>query len=246
MLQFPNFPVPRWSRWGATALLLACTSGARAQAELDMTAVGQRWLESAVAQGQPTPLNNGMALRMEVALGALDARLHLAPCTKLEPYMPAGTRLWGKSRLGLRCLEGATRWNVFLPVTVKAFGPAWVAKTNVTAGSVLTMDDAMASEVDWAEDASPVVALPENWVGQVAARSWNAGQTIRQSMVKAAQVFQAGSQIRVLAQGVGFQVTSDGQAMTAGVIGQPARVRMDGGRVMSGVVLDARTIRVEM
>jgi flagella basal body P-ring formation protein FlgA len=194
---------------------------------------------------QAAPVN-GMALRMEVAVGALDPRLQLAPCAKVEPYMPPGTRLWGKSRLGLRCLSGTTRWNVFLPVTVKALGRAWVAKSNVAAGTVLTAADAMEAEVDWAADASPVVANMENWVGQVAARSWVAGQTVRQAMVKPAQVFQAGTQIRVLAQGVGFQVLSDGQAVTAGVVGQPAKVRLDSGRVMSGVVQDARTIIIEM
>ena len=133
-----------------------------------------------------------------------------------------------------------------MPVTVKAMGRAWVAKTNVMAGAVLTADDAMEAEVDWADDASPVVPNAEQWIGQVAARSWVAGQTVRQAMVKPAQVFQAGTQIRVLAQGVGFQVLSDGQAITSGVVGQPAKVRLDSGRVMSGVVQDARTIMVEM
>lgn len=224
-----------------------CAVDARAQAEADMAvnmvSNSQRWLESAVVQVPPV---NGQALRMEVSVGALDPRLQLAPCAKVEPYMPPGTRLWGKSRLGLRCLAGTTRWNVFIPVTVKAMGRAWVAKTNVAAGSVLKADDAMEAEVDWADDASPVVANAEQWIGQVAARSWVAGQTVRQAMVKAAQVFQAGSQIRVLAQGVGFQVLSDGQAITSGVVGQPAKVRLDSGRVMSGVVQDARTIVVEM
>ena len=225
----------------ASAVL--CAVDARAQAEADMQTSSQRWLESAVVQTEPVP---GQSLRMEVSVGALDPRLQLAPCSKVEPYMPAGTRLWGKSRLGLRCLAGTTRWNVFMPVTVKAMGRAWVAKTNVMAGTVLTANDAMEAEVDWADDASPVVANAEQWIGQVAARSWMAGQTVRQAMVKPAQVFQAGTQIRVLAQGVGFQVLSDGQAITSGVVGQPAKVRLDSGRVMSGVVQDARTIVVEM
>lgn len=225
------------------AASVLCAVDARAQAEADMQASSQRWLESAVVQAPPV---QGQALRMEVSVGALDPRLQLAPCAKVEPYMPAGTRLWGKSRLGLRCLAGTTRWNVFMPVTVKAMGRAWVAKTNVMTGAVLTANDAMEAEVDWADDASPVVANAEQWIGQVAARSWVAGQTVRQSMVKPAQVFQAGTQIRVVAQGVGFQVLSDGQAMTSGVVGQPAKVRLDSGRVMSGVVQDARTIVVEM
>ena len=219
----------------------------RAQTEADqqatMVANSQRWLESAVVQAPPV---QGLALRMEVSVGALDPRLQLAPCAKVEPYLPPGSRLWGKSRLGLRCVSGTSRWNVFLPVTVKALGRAWVAKTNVLAGAMLAADDAMEAEVDWADDASPVVAHAEQWIGQVAARAWVAGQTVRQTMVKRAQVFQAGSQIRVLAQGAGFQVLSDGQALTAGVVGQPAKVRLDSGRVLSGVVQDGRTVVVEM
>jgi flagella basal body P-ring formation protein FlgA len=65
-------------------------------------------------------------------------------------------------------------------------------------------------------------------------------------MVRPAQVFQAGAQVRVVAQGAGFQITSDGQALSAGVVGQAARVRMDGGRVMTGVVLDGRTVQLDI
>ena len=247
MLQSRFSPLSQWLRGGALGLMfLAGAMSVHAQAEADMVNLGQQWLESTLAKSQPNPFNNSMALRMEVQVGALDSRMRLTACNKMEPFVPPNTRLWGRSRLGLRCLDGATRWTVFLPITVKAYGPAWVAKTNVNAGAILSMDDAMQEEVDWAEDTSPVAATPEQWVGQVATRSWSAGQTIRQSMVKAAQVFQAGTQVRVVAQGPGFQVTSDGQAVTAGVIGQSAKVRMDGGRVMSGMVLDARTVRIEM
>jgi flagella basal body P-ring formation protein FlgA len=59
-------------------------------------------------------------------------------------------------------------------------------------------------------------------------------------------VFQAGTQVRVVAQGAGFQIVADAQALSPGVIGQLARVRMDNGRIMSGTVLDARTVMLEM
>jgi flagella basal body P-ring formation protein FlgA len=65
-------------------------------------------------------------------------------------------------------------------------------------------------------------------------------------MVKPAQVFQAGAQVRVVAQGPGFQVSSDAQALSAGVVGQIARVRMENGRVSSGIVLDMRTVKIEL
>ena len=203
----------------------------------------QRWLDNAVASMRPA----GVApLRMEVMVGELDSRLRLAPCLRVEPYVPVGTRLWGKSRLGLRCVDGSVRWNVFLPVTIKAYGMAWVIKGDVAAGATLTQVDAIEAEADWAEESSPIVVNPSQWVGQVASRALTTGQALRQGVIKPAQVFQAGAQVRVIAQGDGFQITSDGQALSAGVVGQAVRVRMDSGRVMTGVVLDARTVKLDM
>lgn len=241
------FPLIRLKASAVGGLVSACcVLGAHAQdvavgAEfIDAT---RQWLNAAVT----TVKSSGASpLRMEVAVGELDSRLRLAPCLKVEPYIPVGTRLWGKTRLGIRCLEGVAKWNVFLPVTVKAFGSAWVVKGNVSPGAVLTEADAMESEVDWAEDVSPIVNNSAQWVGQVASRALTTGQPIRQVMIKPTQVFQAGAQVRVVAQGTGFQITSDGQALSAGVIGQPARVKMDNGRVMSGVVLDNRTVKLEI
>lgn len=204
----------------------------------------QRWLDQAVSSAGAAAGQH--ALRMEVAVGELDRRLRLAPCARIEPYIPAGTRLWGKTRLGLRCLEGSAKWNVFLPVTIKAYGPAWVIRDQVAPGAVLTAADAVEAEVDWAEQASPIVSQPSQWVGQVASRTLTSGQALRQAMIRPAQVFQAGTQIRVVAQGPGFQIVSAGQAMSAGVIGLPARVRMDNGRVMSGLVLDNRTVKLDI
>ena len=44
--------------------------------------------------------------RIDVSIGQLDPRLRLAPCQHVEPHLPEGMRLWGKSRIGLRCTQG--------------------------------------------------------------------------------------------------------------------------------------------
>ena len=71
-------------------------------------------------------------------------------------------------------------------------------------------------------------------------------QVLRQGMVRPTQVFLAGSQVRVVAEGPGFQVSGDAQALSAGVVGQVARVRMENGRIASGMVLDARTVKIDL
>jgi flagella basal body P-ring formation protein FlgA len=135
---------------------------------------------------------------------------------------------------------------VSLPVTVKAYGQAWVVRGQVLAGSTLGQNDVVATEVDWAEDTNPVLQDPALWLGQTAARNLSTGQVLRQGAVRPTQVFQAGSQVRVVAEGQGFAVSSDGQALSVGVVGQMTRVRMDNGRITSGTVLDARTVRIDL
>jgi flagella basal body P-ring formation protein FlgA len=229
----------------ACAWLLSLAAPALAQelvASTDVMTLTQRWLDAAVRQ----PTSDAHALRLEVSLGNLDARLRLAPCAEIEPYLPVNTSLWGKTRVGLRCLKGTSHWNVFLPVTIKAFGPAWVLRGAIAPGSTIRQEDAMAAEVDWANEASPIVRDAAQWVGKVAAYSLSAGQPLRQAMIRPAQAFQAGASIRVLAQGQGFSVSSDGQALSPGIVGQLARVRTEGGKVVSGTVLDTHTVEIAL
>lgn len=229
--------------WLAGSLWLAGAGAQTVMPETELQQQARRWLDQSVASvatAATTPL------RMEIEVGRLDSRLRLAPCSRIEHYLPVGTRLWGKTRIGLRCVDGASRWNVFLPVTVKARGPAWVLRRDLASGAVLGESDLIQSEVDWAEDYSPVIASARDWLGQTALRPLSTGQTLRQNMVRPSQVFQAGTMVRVVAQGAGFQITADGQALSPGVVGQLARVRMDNGRIMSGLVLDGKTVRLEM
>lgn len=245
---------PRRARHALAALALlagACLQmgGAPAHAQAapdgaaELSALSQRWLDAAVQQGLG---GANLPLRMEVSVGALDPRLRLAACNRVEPYLPAGSRLWGRTRLGLRCVDGASQWNVYLPVTVKAFGPAWVLTGNVNSGAVLTAADAAEAEVDWAAEPAAVVANPDAWVGQVATRHLIAGQAVRQNMVKPADMFKAGAQVRVVAQGPGYSVVSSGQAMTAGAPGQNIRIRMANGRVIGGIVSEDGTVEAAL
>jgi flagellar basal body P-ring formation protein FlgA len=239
-----------WKRSVCAALALLAWAfvqlPAQAQAvtgEAQLPALAQRWLDQALST---QAARIGQPVRLQATLGSLDSRLRLAPCARVEAYLPPGSRLWGQGRIGLRCLQGPTRWNVFMPVSVKATGSAWVLRRDVAPGRALEADDLMLAEVDWAAEPSSVLAGPDEWHGQVAARALGTGQTLRQNMVRAAQVFQAGAQVRVLVQGGGFQISSLGQALSPGVIGQMARVRTDSGRVLTATVLDARTVQVEM
>ena len=173
--------------------------------------------------------------RVEVVVGQLDPRLRLAACERIEPYVPPNVRLWGRSRIGLRCTRGAVPWNVYLPVTVKVWGRALVVPAGAAAGSVVAEADLEEGDIDLAEEASPAITDRRAVAGRTLAQTLRPGQGVRQAHLKARQWFAAGDSVRVVAAGPGFSLESVGQAVSNGIEGQPARVRTESGAVVTGV-----------
>lgn len=182
--------------------------------------------------------------RVEIDVGELDQRLQLAPCQKVAPYPLAGTRLWGRTRIGLRCVEGAVSWNAYLPITVKVFAPALVAAGELRAGRTIGLSDLQVAEIDLAADHSPAITDPTDAVGRTLVRHLKPGDALRQSHMRARQWFAAGEQVKLVVQGQGFAVTSQGRALTAGTEGRAVRVRTDNGRVVTGMPVGPNLVRV--
>jgi flagella basal body P-ring formation protein FlgA len=220
------------------AVWLACAIGSLAAAQAAEPTGGiDAALDQQVRQLALQSVRPGATgvTRVEVALGTLDPRLHLAPCQQIDPYLPNGVRLWGKTRIGLRCTRGPTAWNVYLPITVKAWGRALVATAALPAGSVLAAADVAQAEVDLAEDPSMALNDTPNAIGRTLQHALLPGQSLRQAHLKPRQWFAAGEIVQVFARGDGFSVASAGEALTAGIEGQSARVRTEGGRVLVGL-----------
>ena len=135
---------------------------------------------------------------------------------------------------------------MYLPITVKVFGPALVATSSLPAGSVIAATDIAQAEVDLAEDASNALANADTVVGRTLARAVKPGQSLRQSHLKAHQWFAAGETVTVVAQGAGFSVAGEGQALNNGIEGQPVRVRTEGGRVLTGQPVGERRVELPL
>lgn len=225
-----------WLRFTALAALFALLSTpAHAQENL---------LQQQAKQFANSSLRAGQGRRVEIEVGTLDPRLRLAPCDQIEPYLPANARLWGRSRIGIRCLNGPTRWNVYLPVTVKVFAPALVATRALPAGTTLAEGDLAQAEVDLAEDTSNALFQPALAIGRTIDRPLPAGRSLRQSHLKPRQWFAAGEVVQVVAQGPGFRVAGEGQALTPGTEGLPVRIRTESGRILTAQAVGERRVEV--
>ncbi len=203
-------------------------------------------LEGAKAAAAAAPAGPVAAPRIEVEVGQLDPRLRLAPCQKVDAYVPESARLWGHSRIGLRCVQGAVKWSVYLPITVKVFGIAMVATNSLSSGSVLAATDLASAEVDLAEDSAAAVTRGELAIGRTLTRALKPGQSLRVSHLKMRQWFTAGETVLLVGQGEGFSVAGEAQALNPGIEGVAVRVRTDSGRVLTGMPVGERRVELNL
>lgn len=241
-------PLPSW-RAAALALLAAVAMPAQAQTTataqtFDSAALGaelQRWTLARADAAEPRP-----GARVSVTLGQLDPRLKLAPCSQIEPYLPTGSRPWGRTRVGLRCTSGPSFWNVFLPVTVQVHAAALVLREPLPAGTVLTEAHLTDAEVDWAERPAPPLAELDALLGRALVRPMAAGEPLRDNDLQRTVWFAAGERVKVTALGRGYRVSVEGQALSRGLDGQPVRVRTEGGKVISGKAVAPREVEIAL
>jgi len=175
--------------------------------------------------------------RLHVQAGALDPRLTLAPCARVDPYLAKGLPAWGRTRIGLRCSEGSVRWSVFMPLTVQVWAPALVSTIALPAGAQLSETHLVMAQADWAATPQPPFADARALAGRVLARPVVAGQSLRASDLQPRVWFAIGDRVQVQATGSGFVVHAEGHALTPGLEGQPSRVRVGeegASRVVSG------------
>ena len=215
--------------------LMAVAVMASASSPADLSARLRLFLDQ-----QPLPFDG----EVEVVVGEPDSRLNLAACARYEPFIPSGTRLWGKTSLGMRCVEGAN-WTAFVPVQVKVFGPALVAARPVARGQVLSADDLRMERVEWSQWTPGVLAVaPDQAEGRIATRGIQPGEALRRDMLRTPPEFLAGEPVRVVYAGKGFSVNAEGKALTQGTAGQSAQVALVGGRVVTGVVRTGKILEV--
>lgn len=186
----------------------------------------------------------GADRRIEVEVGRLDPRLQLAPCERAEPFVPRGTRLWGRSAIGVRCIAGAS-WSVLLPVQVRVYGNALIASVALPAGSTPGPADFRLEEVDLTRHQGSLIADPAELDGKVLARPIAAGQPLRQDVLRLSPVFAAGDPVRIVVHGDGFTIVGEGVAMAAAADGQRLRVRTGNGRVAVGLVRE-RAVEIRL
>ncbi len=176
----------------------------------------------------------GFPGQVSVSLGAVDPRLSLPACQTLEPFLPAGGRLWGQSAVGVRC-NSQTPWTIYVTVSVKVMAPVVHAARPLAQGQPLNATDVTLQLADLAQLPAGILTEPAQALGKMLISSMASGQPLRQDMLRSPPVILQGQTVKLLAQGRGFSVSAEGKALATASDGQVVQARTQNGQIISGI-----------
>jgi flagellar basal body P-ring formation protein FlgA len=183
------------------------------------------------------------ASRIDISIGAIDPRLQLPPCERSEPFLRSGTHLWGHTFVGLRCAAGA-QWTISVPVQVRVYGLALVATRSLASGQPISEADVRIDEVEWTREPQGVVRELAQLQRRVPSRPIEAGQPIGLTQLSNMAAVAQGDSVKLVGRGNGFSITTDAIALAAAAEGQPVRVRLESGKILTGTARDGRVVEV--
>jgi len=175
----------------------------------------------------------GIPGKTTITMGQLDTQ-RLPPCTAHEAFSPPGTRLSGRTHVGVRCL-GPNVWSVLVPVQIATTGNYVTTVRPLSAGQVIQASDLVSISGDLNSLPTGVITDPANAIGKTLRNSLGAGQALRNNQLLAPMVIRQGQSVRVISKGSGFAVSGEGKALNNASEGQVAQVRMSSGQTVSGV-----------
>jgi len=176
----------------------------------------------------------GLPGKVTYTISSLDSRTRLSACEAFEPFLPPGTKLWGKATIGVRCL-GPSNWTIYVPVQINVSGNYLVSARPMPAGYVLGETDVVVRNGDLGALPTNVLTDLSQAVGKTVKSGFAAGQPLRSDQLIAPWAVQQGQNVTTVSNGPGFTVSSVGKAITNAVAGQVVQVRTESGQVVSGI-----------
>jgi len=176
----------------------------------------------------------GLPGTVELSVGHMDARNQLPACAALEPFLPAGTRAWGRISVGVRCASPVT-WTAYVPAQVAVLTEYLVTARPLRPGQIVAGADLARHRGDLAAQPDDTLTDMAQAVGHHVRHAVASGNTLRANMLRLPPAVRQGQTVKVTSGGdAGFTVSSEGRALNTAAEGEPVRVRMANGQVVSG------------
>lgn len=176
----------------------------------------------------------GLPGKVRYRVKPLSAATQLSPCDAYDPFLPAGSKAWGKTTIGVRCL-GPSTWTIYLQAQINVYATYIVAARTLAAGQVVGPGDVISRQGDLGTLPPTVLTEPEQAVGKTVRLGIGPGQPVRSDQLTAPWAVQQGQTVTTVSRGDGFSVSSSGKALNNAAEGQVVQVRTSSGQTISGI-----------
>jgi flagella basal body P-ring formation protein FlgA len=176
----------------------------------------------------------GLPGKVKVTLGQIDNRLNLAQCANMQAFMPNGSRIWGKTTVGVRC-SAPSNWTIFVQADVSVTGNYVVSAAPLARGQMLADEQLSIASGDLTKLPNGVITDKSQAVGKIMNVSVSAGTPLRSDAIRTQAAIQQGQNVRLITTGNGFEVSTEGQALNNANAGQPVQIRLINGQVVTGI-----------
>jgi flagella basal body P-ring formation protein FlgA len=175
----------------------------------------------------------GLSSTINISIEPVDANLNLPACTEPQAFLPNGGRLMGKTTVGVKC-TAPSAWTIYVRATVQVMAEYIAARNPLAQGQTIGPGDIVKMKGDLANLPSGIITEESQAIGRIANMSLTAGAPLRQDALRSNRVVQQGQAVRIVSMGTGFQITTEGRAMTNASEGQMAQAKTASGQVISG------------
>lgn len=179
----------------------------------------------------------------KVTIQVAAPRATLPACSAFDAFQPGGSRSMGKTTIGVRCLA-PSRWTVYLAAQIHVMGSYVVTRAPLPANHVLSAGDLTLREGDLGSLPADVITNADDLTGYRTVSGLAAGAPLRNALLRAPLVVQQGQTTRLVLNGPGFSIQSEGQALANASRGDRVRVKTPSGEVVSGVAQDGQRVVV--
>jgi flagella basal body P-ring formation protein FlgA len=180
----------------------------------------------------------------EAVIEVQPSRATLPPCESPQPFLPrASQTLSGRVTVGVRCGEDGRQVRYFR-ADIGLYGTYPVLSRPVTTGDLISPQMLEEQQGNLSELPRDAVREAESVIGKIARRSVEAGTPLRESQFKVRPLVERGQRVVVEARGQSFQVSREGVAMDAGVLGDRVRVQFSNRERIEAVIVGEGRLEV--
>ena len=185
----------------------------------------------------------GLPGQVNISAGNVDARTNLPQCAAPEAFMPNGSRLWGKTTVGVRCTTPSP-WTIYVAATVRVIGEYMTTAAPLVQGHLVGPNDLTKARGDLTMLPPGIITDAGQAVGKTIAISLPSGAPLRSDSLRVQPAVQQGQSVRVITSGPGFQVSTEARALNNAAEGQVVQARTASGQVVSGIAKAGGVVEV--